>query len=60
MVTWLRAVVAMVDRRDLLAVAGVGSIVYGVGQWSPPAGWITFGAWALGLWALPYLRRRED
>jgi hypothetical protein len=44
------------DARDVLGLLGVGSLLYGVGQWSAPAAWVLGGLMCLGLWALPYVR----
>jgi len=38
---------------DLLFVGGIGSVIYGVAQWSPAAAWIVAGSCSLIIaWSL--------
>ena len=53
----MKRLAGLVDGRDVLGVIGVGALVYGIGLWSVPAAWMTFGGLALLAWAGPYLLR---
>ncbi len=48
-----------IDRRDALACGGIGSLIYGVAQVSPPAAWISFGLLMLLIWLSPWLPRKK-
>lgn len=45
------------DWRDGLIVVGLGSLLYGVQQWSAPAAWVLFGVVLVAVWLRPYLRK---
>ena len=36
---------------------GLGSLVYGVAQWSGPGAWVLLGLLAVAAWLVPYLAR---
>ncbi len=48
-----------IDRRDVLALAGFSTLVYGIALVSTPAAWIVSGVLMLTLWAAPWLQVRK-
>jgi hypothetical protein len=51
----LRAIVALVDLRDVLALGGAGATAYGLALVYAPAAWIFCGLIALGIALAPAL-----
>lgn len=54
-----REEVPSIDIGDVQLVAGLGTLTYGVAQWSVPAAWMTFGALLLAGWLAPRLPRHS-
>lgn len=53
----MRRWLTLVDTRDVLAVIGASSVIYGVALLSEAVAWMVGGGLALALWAWPYFRR---
>lgn len=52
----MRRLLAAIDARDVLAVAGFVALVYGVGQWSSAAAWTVAGGLLLAVAVWPVLK----
>lgn len=44
--------------RDVLLVASMAAVLWGVSRWSAPLAWVVGGVCGLAMWSLPFWRRQ--